>query len=102
MHSDSAPVTLYGTRFCPYCVAARELLAARGVRVEDIAVDGDRAMRQRLAEASGQRTVPQIWIGARHIGGYDELSALARSGRLDALLQAAAARVSEAVDAARD
>lgn len=99
MYSDSAPVTLYGTRFCPYCVAARELLAARGVRVEDIAVDGDRAMRQQLAAASGQRTVPQIWIGAQHIGGYDELSALARSGRLDALLQAAVADLGEAAAA---
>lgn len=89
MYSESAPVTLYGTRFCPYCVAARQLLAARDVAVEDIAVDGDREMRAKLAAASGQRTVPQIWIGKQHIGGYDELSALARSGKLDELLQAA-------------
>jgi glutaredoxin 3 len=96
MYSDTAPVTLYGTRFCPYCVAARQLLSARGVEVEDIAVDGDRSMRRQLADASGQQTVPQIWIGEQHVGGYDELSALARSGRLDALLQAATAAVSRA------
>jgi len=89
MHSETADVTLYGTRFCPYCVAARQLLAGLPVAVEDIAVDGDRALRQQLQDVTGQRTVPQIWIGARHVGGFDELSALARSGKLDVLLQEA-------------
>lgn len=80
------PVVLYTTRFCPYCVRARQLLDARGVAYRDIPVDGDPALRQEMAEKAGRHTVPQIWIGATHVGGCDELYALARAGRLDALL----------------
>ena len=80
------PVTLYTTRFCGYCRAAKQLLSARGVDYEEIAVDGDPALRADVMQRSGQRTVPQIWVGDTHVGGFSELSALARSGRLDALL----------------
>jgi len=82
----TAPVTLYTTRFCPYCIRARRLLDRKGVDYTDIAVDREPARRQEMMERSGQRTVPQIWIGERHIGGCDELHELERDGRLDALL----------------
>jgi glutaredoxin 3 len=64
------------------------LLEQKGVDFEDIAVDGDPGLRQEMTRLSGRRTVPQIWIGERHVGGYDDLAALARSGELDTLLQA--------------
>lgn len=80
------PVTLYTTRFCGYCRAAKQLLSERAVEYQEIAVDGNPALREEMMQRSGQRTVPQIWIGDSHVGGYSDLSALARSGRLDALL----------------
>lgn len=83
----SVPVTLYTTRFCPYCVAARQLLGAKGVTFEDIAVDGDAQLRRTMSErAGGARTVPQVWVGDAHVGGYTELAALERRGELDRLL----------------
>lgn len=85
-----AAVTLYGTRACPYCVAARRLLARKGVAVEDIAVDGDAVRRAEMTARAGRRTVPQIWVGERHVGGFDELAALDRDGELDALLASTA------------
>ena len=82
-------VTLYTTRFCPYCVAAKHLLKNRQVAFTEIPVDGDREKRAELARLSGQHTVPQIWIGDVHVGGFDDLAALDRQGRLDALLTTA-------------
>ena len=82
----SAEVTLYTTRYCPYCVRARQLFSAKGVVFREIAVDDQPERRREMTERSGQRTVPQIWIGDRHIGGCDELYDLARRGQLDALL----------------
>lgn len=82
-----AEVVLYGTRYCPYCTAARELLADKGVEFTDIDVTGQPEERRKLVDLSGGRTtVPQIFIDGRAIGGYDELSALDRKGELDALL----------------
>lgn len=82
-----AKATIYTTRFCPYCVHARQLLQHKGADFDEIAVDGDRAMRARLVEMSGgSTTVPQIWIGDTYVGGCDELVALERRGQLDALL----------------
>lgn len=81
-----APVTMYSTRFCPYCVAARRLLTEKGVGFEDISVDGDNALRHEMTQRSGRRTVPQIWIGDTHVGGYTDLAALERRGELDRLL----------------
>jgi glutaredoxin 3 len=84
----AALVTLYGTRFCPYCVAARRLLHSKGVAFEDIPVDGDPELRRRMTEmAGGVHTVPQIWVGDRHVGGYTDLAALDRRGELDRLLE---------------
>ena len=82
MHS----VVLYGTRFCSFCLAARRLLAEKGITFEDISVDTDLELRMEIMKKSGQRTVPQIWVGGTHIGGYSDLQALEISGDLDELL----------------
>ncbi len=79
-------VTLYTTRFCPYCIRARAFLDEKGVDYEDIAVDDDPQLRRELAQRSGRTTVPQIWVGEQHIGGCDDLLLLARQGRLDEML----------------
>lgn len=80
-------VTLYSTAFCGYCDRARALLARKGARVVEIKVDEDPADRDAMLKRSnGQRTVPQIFIGDRHVGGFTDLAALDRSGELDALL----------------
>lgn len=77
---------MYATRWCPYCVAARGLLDSLGVRYEEIDVGGNRALRAEMERASGRSTVPQIWVGARHVGGFDDLDALHRRGLLQPLL----------------
>ena len=78
----SAEVTIYTTRVCGYCVAAKRLLTSRNVAYTEVDVSNDNAKREWLVEATGRRTVPQIFIGAESIGGYDELAALDRSGEL--------------------
>lgn len=83
-----AKATIYTTRFCPFCVRARQLLQHKGADFEDIAVDGDHATRAKLLEMTGSRTVPQIWIGEDYVGGCDELMRLEHMGRLDAMLRA--------------
>jgi glutaredoxin 3 len=82
-----AEVTVYTTRICGYCVLAKRLLAARNVPFREIDVTGDREKRVWLVEATGQRTVPQIFIAGTSIGGYRELAALDRSGELAARLR---------------
>ena len=80
-------VTIYTTRYCPYCHRAKRLLAQKGVAFAEIDVGGDWAARKSLAARAGGRTsVPQIWIGETHVGGCDELHALERAGELDRLL----------------
>lgn len=81
------PVKIYTTPYCPYCHAAKGLLDEKGVSFTEIDVTGNHEERARLAQVTGQRTVPQIFIGEESIGGYDELSALERAGRLDPLLE---------------
>ena len=76
---------VYTTRFCPFCVRAKQLLDEKNVSYKEIAVDNDPSLRQEMMQKSGQRTVPQIWLNGKHIGGCDELYALQRSGQLDAL-----------------
>jgi glutaredoxin 3 len=85
----SAQVVMYSTRFCPYCMRARALLEDKGVSYSDIGVDGRPELRAQMVERSGRYTVPQIWIGAQHVGGYDDIALLDRQGRLDQLLSAA-------------
>ena len=82
-------VTLYTTRFCPYCVRAKNLLDEKNVAYNDIAVDADPGLRQEMMSRSGRRTVPQIWIGEQHVGGFDDLWELQRQGGLDELLERA-------------
>jgi glutaredoxin 3 len=83
-------VLMYTTGYCPYCVRAEQFLAAKGVTaIDKVRVDLDPARRQEMMERSGRRTVPQIWIGARHVGGYDDLVALDRAGGLAPLLAVA-------------
>jgi glutaredoxin 3 len=79
-------VTLYTTKTCPYCIAAKRLLGARKVPYKEVDVTGDDAKRAWLVEVTGRRTVPQIFIGSDPIGGYDELSALDKSGALQVKL----------------
>ncbi len=88
MSEASPDVRIYTTKVCGYCVAAKRLLADRGVPYEEIDVTGDHAKRAWLLEATRRRTVPQIFIHGRPIGGYDELSALDRAGKLGELLAA--------------
>jgi glutaredoxin 3 len=82
-----AAVTMYSTGVCPYCVQAERLLAAKGVTgIDKIRVDLDPARRDEMVQKSGRRTVPQIWIGDTHVGGYDDLVALDRAGKLVPML----------------
>lgn len=77
---------MYSTAYCGFCVAAKNLLVRRGIRFEEHDVSGDHEKRAWLRETTGRRTVPQIFIGGRSIGGYTELAALDRSGELERLL----------------
>ena len=81
------PVVLYITRFCPYCIRAKQLLDSKQVAYEERSVDGDGQLRAEMSMRAGRTSVPQIWIGDTHVGGCDELYALERKGKLDALLQ---------------
>lgn len=83
-------ILIYTTPVCPYCVRAKSLLKQKGVtEYKEIDVSGDAAIRDAMVErAGGRRTVPQIFIGETHVGGYDDLAALDKSGKLDALLLA--------------
>jgi glutaredoxin 3 len=86
----SVQVKMYSTGVCPYCVMAERLLTSKGItQIEKIRVDLDAAARETMMEITGRRTVPQIYIGETHVGGFDDLSALDRSGQLDALLHPA-------------
>lgn len=81
-------VVIYGNTTCPFCGAARMLLTKKGVEFDDIPVAGDPEMLAEMRERSGRNTVPQIFVGDTHIGGFDELYALDQSGELDKLLAA--------------
>ena len=82
-------VKMYSTAVCPYCQMAERLLTSKGVAaIEKIRIDLDPARRAEMMERTGRRTVPQIYIGDMHVGGYDELAALERAGELEALLRA--------------
>ncbi|AMA47468.1 glutaredoxin 3 [Pseudomonas monteilii] len=82
------PVLIYSSDYCPYCIRAKQLLTRKGVDFEEIRVDGKPQLRAEMSQKAGRTSVPQIWIGDTHVGGCDELHALERAGRLDALLEA--------------
>jgi glutaredoxin 3 len=83
----AAPVLMYCTATCPFCRSAERLLLEKGARIEKIRVDLQPERRAEMMQRSGRRTVPQIWIGERHVGGCDDLYALDAEGQLDPLLQ---------------
>lgn len=86
----SARVLMYTTAVCPYCNMAERLLKSKGIEaIEKIRVDLEPEQRAAMMEKTGRRTVPQIYIGDTHVGGFDDLSALDRAGKLDPLLQGA-------------
>lgn len=81
---------MYSTAVCPYCVMAERLLKSKGVdNIEKIRVDLQPEQRAEMMQKTGRRTVPQIYIGDTHVGGFDDLSALEHAGKLDSLLQGA-------------
>ena len=86
----TAHVVLYHTASCPYCVRAERLLEAKGVTVQKVRVDLDPAERVKMMERTGRRTVPQIYVGDTHVGGFDDLYALDQAGKLDPLLNGTA------------
>ncbi|SDA56631.1 glutaredoxin 3 [Pseudomonas sp. NFPP33] len=81
-------VTLYTTAYCPYCINAKALLTRKGVAFEEIDVGSSPQRLAEMLQRSKRRSVPQIFIGEHHVGGFDDLAALERGGELDALLQA--------------
>lgn len=81
-------ITLYSTPICPYCKRAKDLLKSKGATWTEIDVSDDTEREKMIARTNGKRTVPQIFIGEKHVGGYDDLAALDRAGGLDELLDA--------------
>lgn len=79
-------VRMYSTRFCPFCTMARRLLDAKGVCYEEISVETDAGQRQEMQRKSGRHTVPQVFIGDRHVGGFEDLAAAEQTGELDSWL----------------
>jgi glutaredoxin 3 len=86
--SDVASIEIYLTQWCPYCAMARRLLAGKGRGWSEIDVEAEPGRRAEMVERAGRRSVPQIFIGGRHVGGFDDLQALDEAGQLDALLDA--------------
>ena len=84
-----ARVLMYSTAVCPFCLMAERLLKSKGVAdIEKVRIDLEPARRDEMMKRTGRRTVPQIYVGERHVGGYDDLAALDRAGGLDPLLSA--------------
>lgn len=82
-----APVTIYTTRICPYCIRVKRLFDSLGVAYEEIGLDGQYELRARLSEENGGwRTVPMVFIGDRFVGGFDDVNELRRSGELQTIL----------------
>jgi len=81
-------VVVYSSAWCPYCIRAKQLLSGKGVAFREISVDGQPRVRAEMTSKAGRTSVPQIWIGATHVGGCDDLFALERAGKLDVLLGA--------------
>lgn len=80
-------IEIYSTTTCGFCRRAKGLLEEKDLDFEEILVDKERGMRERMIERTGRRSVPQIFIGGRHVGGYEELQSLEVAGRLDSLIE---------------
>ena len=84
-----AKITMYSTAVCPFCVRAERLLNSKGItEIDKVRVDLDPGLRQEMMAKTGRHTVPQIYIGDRHVGGFEDLAALEHAGGLDSLLRA--------------
>ncbi len=84
-------IVMYSTLFCPYCMRAKALLDSKGVDYDEFRIEGDQErMQEMIQRANGRTSVPQIFIDDYHVGGYDDMAALDRAGRLDPLLETAA------------
>lgn len=79
-------IVIYSSQYCPFCFRAKAILQQKGVPFTELNVDGNHQLRQEMMQKSGRHTVPQIWIGDRHVGGCDDLMALNASGELDRVL----------------
>ena len=86
MSESSTKVTVYSGRLCPYCNAAKRLLDSKGVAYNEINVDEDPALRTEMEARSQRQSIPQIFIGDTHVGGFDDLAELNREGKLDDML----------------
>jgi glutaredoxin 3 len=86
MSTSHAPITLYTSATCGYCVAAKNFLRSRDLAWEEIRIDTDPAQRERMIARSGRHTVPQIFVGDTHVGGYDDMMALHRAGKFAPLV----------------
>jgi len=84
--SGAPKIVMYTRGFCGYCSAARKLLKAKGVEFDDLDTTLNAKLRREMAERSGRQTVPQIFVGDKHVGGYDDLAALEKAGQLNELL----------------
>ncbi|HSR65659.1 MAG TPA: glutaredoxin 3 [Xanthomonadaceae bacterium] len=91
MSSSHPPITLYTSAMCGYCVAAKNFLKSKGLAWDEIRVDTHPDERARMVTRTGRTTVPQIFVGATHVGGYDDMMALHRAGRFEPLLAGAGA-----------
>lgn len=88
--TSSAKITIYSTAICPYCVAAKNFLKSKGQSWQEIRIDTDPAEREKMMALTKRTSVPQIFIGDVHVGGYDDMMALHREGKLEPLLEAKA------------
>lgn len=89
MSTPRTDIVVYSSEFCGYCAAAKRLLKQKNLDFTEIDVLAEPDKRAEMIERSGRRTVPQIFIGSRHVGGFDDLNVLEKSGELDALIAAA-------------
>lgn len=81
------PITIYSTEVCPYCVMAKNFLKSKGMHWSEVRIDTDPAAREKMVALTRRTSVPQIFIGDVHVGGYDDMMALHRAGKLEPLLQ---------------
>jgi len=84
--AQSAPITMYTTAICPYCVMAKNFLKSKGLSWSEVRVDTDPAERERMVALAKRTSVPQIFVGETHVGGYDDMMALHRAGNFEPLL----------------
>lgn len=82
-------ITLYSTAICPYCVAAKNFLKSKGLQWQEVRIDTDPVQRERMQQRTRRTSVPQIFVGDTHVGGYDDMMALHRAGKFEPLLQPA-------------